>query len=241
MHRIFQNFIDRLSLGANSYDLRGAMSEAAAGLELNCFAYLCMPRQRREAPRLISTYPPAWTAQYLQKHYERVDPVIARALSDPEPFTWGMGSGSEGMSSVQRELLDDAAQYGIRCGFTIPIHDGRGPICAVTFAADERLAEFQSCINQHGRVLQLMAICFHAHVRPKLVLERTIDGVSLSPREFECLDWAAQGKTAWEISRILKISRRTAAFHLDNAKAKLGVHSVCHAVAHLTASKSTMR
>jgi DNA-binding CsgD family transcriptional regulator len=141
---------------------------------------------------------------------------------------------------LQRELLEEAAHFGIRCGFTIPIHDNYGAVAAVTFATDERRPQFEKCINEHARVLQLMAMYFHAHARRGLASDRTIGGVSLSPREFECLEWAAQGKSAWEIGRILGISRRTAAFHLDNAKAKLGVHSICHAVARLIASRPTM-
>ena len=37
----------------------------------------------------------------------------------------------------------------------------------------------------------------------------------------------------------LSISRRTAAFHLDNAKTKFGVRTICQAVAKLAAAKST--
>jgi hypothetical protein len=50
-------------------------------------------------------------------------------------------------------------------------------------------------------VLQLMAMYFHAHARRRLSINRVIDGVALSPRELECLEWAAQGKSAWEIGR----------------------------------------
>jgi DNA-binding CsgD family transcriptional regulator len=64
-----------------------------------------------------------------------------------------------------------------------------------------------------------------------------VDGVMLSRREFESLEWAARGKSAWEIGLILNISRRTAAFHLDNAKAKLGVRTICQAVARFAVSK----
>jgi hypothetical protein len=39
------------------------------------------------------------------------------------------------LSPQQLELLEDAAFFGIRCGFTIPIHDGRGAIAAVTYAS----------------------------------------------------------------------------------------------------------
>ena len=58
----------------------------------------------------------------------------------------------------------------------------------------------------------------------------------MSPREFECLEWAARGKSAWDIGAILGISRRTAAFHLDNARLKLGVKTISQAVAKLAAS-----
>jgi len=240
MHRIFQNFIDRLSSASDPDALRDAMAQAAVALDLSCFAYLSMPIRPGAAPQLISDYPSAWTTHYLQSHYERFDPVIIRALDDPEPFKWGLGVGPITPSKLEQELFEDAAQFGIRYGFTVPIHDSRGPVAAVTFAADERKPLFERCINEHARVLQLMAIYFHAHARRKLSPCRIVDSVPLSPREFECLEWAAHGKSAWEIGHILGISRRTAAFHLDNAKAKLGVHSICQAVARLIASKTVM-
>ncbi len=52
----------------------------------------------------------------------------------------------------------------------------------------------------------------------------------LSPREAECLHWAAAGKTDNEIGAILSISPRTARFHIENAKKKLGVSTRIQAV-----------
>jgi DNA-binding CsgD family transcriptional regulator len=52
----------------------------------------------------------------------------------------------------------------------------------------------------------------------------------LSPREIECLRWAAAGKTDVEIGRILSISPRTTRFHIENAKKKLGVSTRVQAV-----------
>lgn len=240
MHRIFQGFIDQLSESIDCLDLQKAMADAAAALDLSCFAYLAMPHRPRTEAQLISTYPSAWTGYYLDNHYERLDPVIIQALRDTEPFEWGLGVGSAKLLKKQQQLFDEAAQFGIRCGFTIPIHDGRGPIAAMTFAADLRRPAFRRSVEAHALVLQLMAMYFHAHVRRKLAPDRVVDGVALSPREYECLEWAAKGKSAWDIGRILGISRRTAAFHLDNAKAKLGVRSICQAVARLSAGKPTL-
>ncbi|MEH2492744.1 autoinducer binding domain-containing protein [Bradyrhizobium sp. AZCC 2230] len=130
MHRIFQNFIDQLSTAENANDFSEAMRVTAAALDLSCFAYLALPGTEDNKPRLISTYPTEWTSHYLRNHYERIDPVIGEALQKPEPFKWGLSYTSKHCSTAQQRLLDEASQFGIRFGFTVPIHDGRGPVAA---------------------------------------------------------------------------------------------------------------
>ena len=46
--------------------------------------------------------------------------------------------------------------------------------------------------------------------------------VGLKEREVEVLTWAARGKTSAEIAQILKLTKRTVDFHIDNARIKLG-------------------
>lgn len=237
MHRIFQGFVDRLTESTDADTLRQGMAETVVALDLCCFAYLSVSRGPKAVPQLISTYPSSWTAHYLQRHYERFDPVIIRALEQPLPFEWGLGVGPPIRSDSERELFEEAARFGIRYGFTVPIHDSNGVVAAVTFATDERRPHFERSIREHAEVLQLMAMYFHAHARRKLIADDVINGIALSPREIECLKWAARGKSAWETGRILSISRHTVAFHLDNAKTKLGVRSTIQAVVHLTAAK----
>lgn len=58
-----------------------------------------------------------------------------------------------------------------------------------------------------------------------------LDNVELTPRELECLQWAAIGKSEWEISQILGISEHTSEKHLLNAKTKLGAVNRVQAVA----------
>jgi DNA-binding NarL/FixJ family response regulator len=52
----------------------------------------------------------------------------------------------------------------------------------------------------------------------------------MSTRELEVLTWAARGKTSAEIAMILKLSKRTVDFHLDNARVKLGATTRIEAV-----------
>ncbi|MFT4120867.1 helix-turn-helix transcriptional regulator [Bradyrhizobium sp.] len=241
MYRIFQTFIDRLASAQTPQDFSDAMATTAGALDLSCFAYLALPHKFDERPRLISTYPSTWTSKYLSRKYERVDPVIKTALQKPEPFEWGIDLLATNCSLKEQQLLEEAAQFGIRFGFTVPIHDGHGPVAAVTFAADQRREPFDHCIKSNARALQLMAMYFHAHVRRKLVTETMVDGIALSRRELECLEWASQGKSAWEIGCILGISRNTVAYYLENAKQKLGVRTLVQAVMRVAAASKEKR
>ncbi len=53
----------------------------------------------------------------------------------------------------------------------------------------------------------------------------------VSTRERDCLQWAAKGKTSWEMSQILGISESTIIYHLRNATKKLDAANRMHAVA----------
>lgn len=53
---------------------------------------------------------------------------------------------------------------------------------------------------------------------------------SLSRREIEVLKLSADGKTAYEIARILNLSERTVNFHVHRAIEKLGVNNKMAAV-----------
>lgn len=52
----------------------------------------------------------------------------------------------------------------------------------------------------------------------------------LTDREKESLFWVARGKSTWEIARILGLSEKTVAFHIDNARRRLDVGSRIEAV-----------
>ncbi|MGX9182137.1 LuxR family transcriptional regulator [Mesorhizobium sp. BHbdii] len=237
MHNVFHTFVEQLADSVDTIDLRNTLAETAASLDLPSFAYLFPSPRSGRGTDLISTYPHPWTSHYLHSRYEDIDPVILQARCRQETFSWGADGGDFSLSTLQQQLFDEATQFGIRCGFTIPIHDRRGLFAALTFASDERQPLFLRVIDRYERELQLIAIYFHVHARRKLADGRAVDGVALTRRELQCLQWAARGKSAWDIAHILGISQRTAAFHLDNAKKKLGVRTRTQAAIRLAMSK----
>lgn len=65
--------------------------------------------------------------------------------------------------------------------------------------------------------------------------EDAFDG-HLSPRQKECLEWVARGKSNAEIAIIVGISRHTVDFHLREVMAKMRVSSRVGAVAKALAA-----
>ncbi|WP_349509721.1 autoinducer binding domain-containing protein [Bradyrhizobium sp. Tv2a-2] len=217
MHRAFQRFVDRVTESTGPDELQSSMADIAAALNFSSFAYLALPHEPAEpakSPKVSSTYPPLRTARYLWHHYERFDLVVGQAIRHDLPFRWGLGLGLRLQSKSQRQLFEEAARFAFRCGFTIPIHDSRGAISALTFATNERRIDFERTIDEHANVLRVLAMFFHASARLTLRSDRVVDGVLLSSRQFECLEWSSRGKSAWEIGNILGISERTAVWML---------------------------
>ncbi|MEQ1863955.1 MAG: LuxR family transcriptional regulator [Micropepsaceae bacterium] len=234
MHLVFRNFVEGVRETRDLDGLRTIVADAIAAFDLSRFAYFAPLCRDREA-LFFSTYPTSWTDHYFQQGYEAIDPVFTLAQERMEPLRWGKDVAGLNVSGKQAQLFEEAAAFGIRNGLTIPLCDSGGSFAALTFAADSADRAFQHSVGRNLATLQLMSIVLSSAIRRKFVSARIIDGVKLTLREIECLRWAALGKSAWEISRILGIARRTVSFHLENAKAKLGVRSVCQAVARFAA------
>lgn len=52
----------------------------------------------------------------------------------------------------------------------------------------------------------------------------------LTPRQRECLQWVAAGKSEWDIAAIMNIGQSTVHSHIESAKRTLGVASRVQAV-----------
>ena len=231
MHDVFQRFVDRLTARPDTSALTEILTETLTELEIESYAYLLtIPVGRHSGTRLISNYPSAWTAHYLEHRYQVIDPVIVEAGRVSRSFRWG---ALDPWSDPQAEFFEEAARFGIRSGFTVPVRDHRPYHATLTFASDDPQSKFDRAIERHGVALELIATLFHRAARRVLIPERVVRGIVLSPREFDCLTWSAKGKTAWEISIILDISQRTVVGYLESAKHKLGVFSLSEAVACL--------
>jgi LuxR family transcriptional activator of conjugal transfer of Ti plasmids len=238
MHIVLKRFADQLDDSSDPDAFRKAMAEAATHFDVPCFAYLRMPRDNQSLAALVSSYPTRWTEHYLQQHFERLDSVIQQALLEEKPFEWGLDGCTFDLTEDQKAFFEAARPFGVRCGFTIPVHDSKGPIAAVTFASDLQRPAFLRSIELNRNVLSLMAITAHAHIRRKLWRERVVNGVQLSEREWNCLKLSSEGKSFWAIGQLLGFERPTIAWHLNKVRAKLDVGTLNQAIALFGAAQA---
>lgn len=228
MHRLLQTYLDELETAGSAKQLCQALVRITSGLDLPNFAYIAIPSTAGRQLRLITNYAEAWRKHYVDQRYETCDPIVLHSIRQPYPFDWDTKFGGDDPFNCR--FFDAASGFGIRYGYTIPIHHWHGRFAALTFATDEQYATFLHTTQNHALALRVIAFQFHRHVRTKLEPLRVLSGIHLTCRERQCLTLAEQGKTIPDIALVLGISPRTVKDYLDTAKEKLGVHSVRDAV-----------
>jgi LuxR family transcriptional regulator, activator of conjugal transfer of Ti plasmids len=237
MHRVFEQYLHHLALAADKHQLREAIKGFAGEFGLHSVAYLTIPRTVNHRTRVVSTYAPEWITHYLSCRYEKSDPVIAHARRQPQPFDWGPDLAAVGRNSATQRFFDEAAAFGINYGLTIPIQEDGVSVAAMTFTAERRSAAYRACVRRHGPVLQFASYCFHTNIQQKLNRSHAVDVGRLSHRQNQCMEWSALGKTAPDIAEILHIKPRTAVYHLELAKRKLGARTIGQAHMSFAASR----
>jgi DNA-binding CsgD family transcriptional regulator len=151
-------------------------------------------------------------------------PFLVRARLSEKPVV---------MSAVREESVADGDEgwwAGLPAylrhtdGLIVPVHNDDALAWYASFAGrDPDLGQ---------RAQSVLSAAVHAaYARFRELMDASAPRSPLSARESECLRWVAEGKTDFEVGKILSISPRTVRFHINNAKSKLGVTTRIQAVA----------
>lgn len=173
----------------------------------------------------MGTYPEAWVSHYFEQDYISIDPIISHCHDHATPMAWDEAQQLERrvidphLQKV-RHLFGEAREFGLGAGVSIPLH-GPGVSWGLMSYASNTLTS-QDFVDMLPE-LHLLAHFVHEAARRFARSKTPAQLPSLTKRERECLSWAAEGKTSWEIGQLLNISERTSIFHLQNATHKLGV------------------
>jgi LuxR family transcriptional regulator, quorum-sensing system regulator BjaR1 len=175
---------------------------------------------------LSMTWPDSWRARYRTANYLWRDPSVRGLLHTGDPYTWQEGLMFEEYDRAARSIVFEAGDFGLHGGLVVPIGGIQSGTAMVTIAGE------QTSLSQRERAeLHFAAIYAHARIRTLYSgTRRRNEKPNLTARERECLEWAASGKSDWEIGEILSISERTAGAHIERAKLKFRVATRVQAV-----------
>lgn len=184
------------------------------------------PPERQREHLLLSNWPNRLLDLYITRNYVDIDPLVAHLADDPAPVGWRAFRATAEGDSIAAEMFSEAEAYGLEDGlaFSLTTLEGRSVIVSLGGKAVELSARDVGSLHLASTLAVGRALTLHGQreepARPEL-----------TPREIECLQWAALGKSEWEISQILGISEHTSEKHLLNAKTKLAAANRVQAVA----------
>ena len=179
---------------------------------------------------MITAFPREWEIRYNEKDYYLYDNIALTAFTKKGLIYWAdyteLKDADAARNKKSKDIMSEAASVGLKNGWLYSMQGQRSSEFVVLSLAGEKC---QGC-DRSRKILE--------YVTPHLCLaiKRIIRGqkkapARLTPREREILSWTAAGKTAWETSEILNISRRTVEFHMGNILNKLDAVNSQQAIA----------
>lgn len=173
---------------------------------------------------LMNTNPSEFVEQYVERDFVKRDPMVVEMFRTFQAYAWSDVLARRKLEDDQKEIFYSGSDFRMNVGFVVPIFGATGyaGLASIT-------GESGTLTNPIRAALQLSSIYVHNKL---LALRRRkeLRRIHLTPRESECMRWAASGKSDWDIGEILGISEKTVNFHLENAKRKYGVATRVQAV-----------
>lgn len=176
-----------------------------------------------------ASYPDEWLYMYWKNGFADVDPVFKSALKSPGTQHW-REIYQHMDSEKEHEFIATARQFGLCDGITTgSVDQACGVATFCSFASEQaldakRLVPLVEYLGYYIHMALLRSATKSAPQTDRCVKE-------LSSREVTILNWMKNGKTNWEIGKILGVSERTIRFHVESIFSKLEVTSRSQAVA----------
>lgn len=162
-----------------------------------------------------------YLTRYRRENFAQRDVAIITALRTEDSFSWN-DVKHKANSSERQEVFNAASEHGYNEGWIVPHHGVAGSAGLTTFVAD-KLCD----APETKRLLTYAGLMFYRYARRHAQSAATSDAASLqlSRRQHEVAYWVSQGKTNWEISRLVGIKERTVHRHLEILRKKLEVRN----------------
>jgi LuxR family quorum sensing-dependent transcriptional regulator len=220
------DFVDAIEKikGADEVWNRFLRYSSAFGMHYAALVDVPGPGERLIDTALYMSCPPEWRRRYFENNYFPNDPAVLHLARTIDPFTWTEALACPDYTTAQRKVVHEAGEFDMLGGFVVPLVGLRTRTAVIELAGPN-----ESFCTRERAELQMASMAVNSRLRA-IFKPRRHKLPPLSNREREVLQWAAVGKSDWEIGEILSISEKTVNAHIENVKRKYGVTSRIHAV-----------
>ena len=234
---VITDLISKLECVSDISSFKIILENIANKFEFDHFilGYIHLTSSRQYQLTVLDNFSQSWSNSYLENDLISIDPIVKTSYFTYEPIVWSRKKNQVSLTSSitnkhcqsftknQKKFVDQLYGFDVRGGVSIPMHMPSGRLGILSLANHQSRKEKQHELqfkNIHNLNLILPSV-FAAYDRISSEQSAT-PTTTLTNREIECLSWAAEGKSAWEISMIVGCSERTVTYHLANASSKLG-------------------
>jgi LuxR family transcriptional regulator, quorum-sensing system regulator SdiA len=163
--------------------------------------------------------------------YNRHCPYYHACFDGRMAFDWASVRTRRDLSSDETKAWHYLADFDLIKGFTVPIH-APGYFGFVTVVGEGNDRSWARRVEANTAPLLFLSHAYHEAARERFpAFFRSTAEPPISAREYECLRWAAAGKTTAEVAAILGLSPETVRIYFKRVMRKLGATSRAQAVA----------
>ncbi len=233
---LFYDLFDRVQ-GLDCALKSDGLFEAARemyGIDHVVYSRINSPIQTNKGCFVQGTYPREWLQHYFDNDFLSVDPVSLYGRRAHVPFDW---YDLPKDNPEARRVFDESIEFGFgKQGLCLPVVGLNGERAQLNINSSDSVRDWKARKPKLIRDFQIITLFYHHRVVTEMENVAPSHAPVLSEKEYECLKWAASGKSVWATSVILAESERNIRFHLDRARQKLGCTTKIQAVAKAVAS-----
>jgi len=226
--------IDKFTKATKTSDIQQLLERFSHQMGFDYFRLLIIfpISMQKSHVALFNNCPTTWFDAYSENQYLTQDPVVYLGLKQTQPIFWNkLDCDSPWLPSASRDVMNLAADFGVRNGVSFPLHTPQGEHGILSFITKEKSNSDLMFEN-----VPLLSFCASYIFNSALQLIKSRPDMmkyltELSDREKECLFWASEGKTSSEIACILGITERTVNYHLNQVTRKTGSMNRYQAIA----------
>ncbi|MBY0280534.1 MAG: LuxR family transcriptional regulator [Alphaproteobacteria bacterium] len=214
--------LEALSLSQTNLDLDRSLTKLFEYYLIERYAFVDIANKGSEKSIkfFLTTYPKAWLDHYLENKYYNHDPIFFSYGKMQLPFHWNKKT-IEGLTPIQNQFFNDAADFNIKLGTTIPLLPRIDGQSFLTILDQE---------NIHPNIAYTLTLAAQLYYDRRRIIDANHHIHTLTHREKEILQMKSRGQSIKIIAYNLGVSDSTIIFHLRNIRQKLKATSLAHAL-----------